>query len=296
MASEDQAGLEGQCPACGKVVTIPREGTLAPEENNQGLPTEPLDEQQGDETSMDIKGLDDLDEDLEDDVRKPPERRAWFWSSRFAVLGSIAVVVVVALIVFTLVRRDREASQELVVVKEIEPLAESQQETSTPPVGAKLEEDLSRPVEEEPFESLISEGESMGTVSTGPALETETETVSSEPALEEETQTVSEEPDEATVASIEPETPSVEPMIPVGAYTINIASFRQKENAEQYVQELKQMGIEAFDWEIDLPQKGKWHRVSVGGFSTRQEAEDYAGDLKQKGISDTFITQVPETS
>ena len=284
MASEDQSGLEGQCPACGKVITIPREGTLTPEENNQGLPAEPLNGQQGaNETSMDIKGLEDLDEDLEDDVREPPEQRAWFWSFRFAVLGSIAVVVVVALIVFTLVRRDREESQELVVIKQIEPLAESQQETSTPPVGAKLEEDISPPVEEQLLEPLMIEGESM-------------ETVPAEPALEAETETVSEEQEEETVASIEPETPPVEPMIPVGAYTINIASFRKKENAEQYVQELKQMGIEAFDWEIDLPQKGKWHRVSVGGFSTRQEAKDYAGSLKQKGISDIFITRVPETS
>jgi cell division septation protein DedD len=287
MASDDQAGLEGQCPACGKVVMIPQEGTLAPEEADQGMPAEPLTGQDvvGDETSLDIKGFEDLDEDLAEDVRETPERRTWFWSSRFAVLGSIVVVVVVALIVFTLVRRDREGTQELVVIKEIEPLAESEREASAPPVGAKLEEDVLLPLEEQPSDSVMIEEEPVEAASTEATLEAEPETVTDE---QEET--------EATVASIAPEIPSEESLPPIGAYTINIASFRQRENAERYVAELKQMGVDAFDWEVDLPGKGKWYRVSVGGFSTRQEAEDYASGLKQKGISDIFITQVPKTS
>ena len=287
MASDDQAGLEGQCPACGKVVMIPQEGTLTPEEADQGMPAEPLTGQDvvGDETSLDDKGFGDLEEDLAEDVREAPERRTWFWSSRFAVLGSIVVVVVVALIVFTLVRRDREGTQELVVIKEIEPLAEYEREASAPPVGAKLEEDVLAPVEEQALDSMMIEEEPVEAASAEATLEAEPETV-----LEEQ------EEAEATVASIAPETPSEESLPTIGAYTINIASFRQRENAERYVAELKQMGVDAFDWEIDLPDKGKWYRVSVGGFSTRQEAEDYASGLKQKGISDIFITQVPKTS
>jgi len=287
MASDDQAGMEGQCPACGKVVMIPQEGTLAPEEGDQGMPAEPVTGQDvvGDETSLDDNGFEDLEEDLVEDVRETPERRAWFWSSRFAVLGSIVVVVAVALIVFTLVRRDREETQELVVIKEIEPLAEFEPEASAPPVGAKLEEDVPPLVEEQALDSAMIEEEPVEAPLTEATLEAEPETVPEEPAEA-----------EATVASIAPETPSEERLPPIGAYTINIASFRQRENAERYVAELKQMGVDAFDWEIDLPNKGKWYRVSVGGFSTRREAEDYASDLKQKGISDIFIAQVPKTS
>ena len=287
MASDDQAGLEGQCPACGKVVMIPQEGTLTPEEADQGMPAEPLTGQDvvGDETSLDDKGFGDLEEDLAEDVREAPERRTWFWSSRFAVLGSIVVVVVVALIVFTLVRRDREGTQELVVNKKNEPQAEYEREASPPPVGAKLEEDVLAPVEEQALDSMMIEEEPVEAASAEATLEAEPETV-----LEEQ------EEAEATVASIAPETPPEERLPLIGAYTINIASFRQRENAERYVAELKQMGVDAFDWEIDLPDKGKWYRVSVGGFSTRQEAEDYASGLKQKGISDIFITQVPKTS
>ena len=288
MASDDQAGLEGQCPACGKVVMIPEEGTLPPEEADQGMPAEPVTGQDAvdDETSLDIKGFEDMDEDFAEDVRETPERRTWFWSSRFALLGSIVVVVVVALIVFTLVRRDREGGQDLVVVKEIEPLAESEQKVLAPPVGAKLEEDVLPPVMEQPLEPVPIDEEPVEVEST----EEETLEAGPEPVPEEH------EEAEATVASIAPETPSEERLPPIGAYTINIASFRQRENAERYVTELKQMGVDAFDWEIDLPGKGTWYRVSVGGFSTRREAEDYASGLKQKGISDIFITQVPKTS
>ncbi len=69
-----------------------------------------------------------------------------------------------------------------------------------------------------------------------------------------------------------------------------------KERAERYVEEMKEKGIDAFDWEVNLPQKGRWYRVSVGGFSTRQEADDYVKELREKGIYDVFITRVTGAS
>jgi hypothetical protein len=286
MASDDQAGMEGQCTACGQIVMIPQEGTLAPEEDDQGMLAEPLTGQDvvGDKTSFYDKGFEDLEEDVAEYFREALQRRTRFRSSRFAVLGSIVVVVVVALIVFTLVRRDREGAQELVVIKKIEPLAEFEPKASAPPVGAKLEEDVLHPVEEQPLDSMTIEEEPVETASTEATLEAEPEKVPDE-----------QEEAKATVASLVPEKPSEERLPPIGAYTINIASFRQREHAEHHVEELKQMGVDAFDWEIDLPDKGKWYRVSVGGFSTRQEAEDYASGLKQKGISEILITRVPKT-
>jgi cell division septation protein DedD len=81
----------------------------------------------------------------------------------------------------------------------------------------------------------------------------------------------------------------------VGTFTINMASFRQKQNADRCVEELKEKGVVAFSWEINLPKKGRWYRVSVGSFPTRQEAENYM-KVRLEGISDTFITKVPEPS
>jgi len=80
------------------------------------------------------------------------------------------------------------------------------------------------------------------------------------------------------------------------AFTINLASFKPRERADQYVKELKKLGIDAYVWEVDLAEKGKWHRVAVGRFPTLKEAKDYKEELKKKGISGTFITKTAESS
>jgi cell division septation protein DedD len=85
-------------------------------------------------------------------------------------------------------------------------------------------------------------------------------------------------------------------MPPGGTFTINLASFRQKQRADRYVEELKKLGIDAYSWEVNLPEKGRWNRVSVGGFPTLKEAKNYTKELRQKGISDTYITKITESS
>ncbi|MBW1770540.1 MAG: SPOR domain-containing protein, partial [Deltaproteobacteria bacterium] len=54
--------------------------------------------------------------------------------------------------------------------------------------------------------------------------------------------------------------------------------------------------IDAYIWEVNLPEKGRWYRVSVGGFRTLKEAKNYKKELRQKGISDTYITKIAESS
>jgi cell division septation protein DedD len=286
MASDDQAGREGQCPACGEVVTIPQEGNVERKESEQTPPPEQMVESEPTEEAP--VGIDDLS-DLGDEGEAEYEKRGWFRSSRFTVLGSIIVVVVVALVVFWVVKREQEKSEEVVAVKEIQPLVKPEEETYAPPVGALLEEQETPQLTEPEFGfPETSEEESL-------------EGATDEPITVEEQEAVPEEPEETVVASKPLETPQVETppagtLLTPGAYTINTASFRDKENADRYVEELKELGIDAFNWEIDLGEKGKWHRVSVGGFTTREEAQDYADELKQKGISNTFVTRVPGVS
>jgi cell division septation protein DedD len=81
-----------------------------------------------------------------------------------------------------------------------------------------------------------------------------------------------------------------------GIFTINVASFKTQPSADRYVEELKKVGIDAYVWEVNLPEKGKWHRVAVGHFPTLQEAKDHKEELIQKGISGSFITKVTEPS
>ena len=283
-ASDDHGGLEGQCPACGKIVTIPQAGALDDRDSSQeDFSAQPVDERETvEEPTVEIEGLKDLERNLEGRGGDRPDRGSWARSSRFAMLASIVVVVVVALIVFMVVRREKETSEELVIIKPIEPLAETVEEAPLPPVGALLEEaqEPSQPAGPEPVTPGLTEG---GIVEEAPMVSAPVE--EAEPAGSEKSEEV------ATIAPTEG-LPSEETR-PIGAYTVNMASFKDKDNAERYAAELKTKGIDAFDWEVDLPQTGKWYRVSVGGFATREEAETYAKELKARGISDTFITKVP---
>jgi septal ring-binding cell division protein DamX len=120
------------------------------------------------------------------------------------------------------------------------------------------------------------------------------------PALEVKvgTEAVVEKPDkEAEVAAgAGSEAPLVAQVPPAGTFTITLASFKPKQGADQYVEKLKKLGIDAYIWEVNLPEKGRWYRVSVGHFPTLKEAKSYKEELKQKGISDTYITKTTESS
>lgn len=77
-----------------------------------------------------------------------------------------------------------------------------------------------------------------------------------------------------------------------GSYTVTLASFRKKTNADRFVQELNETGLEAFQWEIELPRKGRWHRVSTGNFVNARRARVFAKRLEQRGY-DGFVTKIP---
>jgi cell division septation protein DedD len=269
---------------------IPQPETLEMEEPEPTFSTQQFESNAtGEEGSMGIKGLEDLEERLDQEPQKPDQRRNWVLPSRFATLVSIIVVVLAALIVFLIVMREEEAPKEVVIIKEIQPMVETEPETSLPPVGARLEEAPPPSREVQPVIPETTPKEPMAQVP-------------SEPVAEEQTEVTAGGKEQEVVASImEKPQPAKKPpptrtMPPAGAYTVNVASFRSKEGALRYVEQLKAMGLDAFDWEIDIPQKGRWYRVSVGDFPTREKAQNYADELKQKGMSGMFIIQIPEAS
>jgi len=81
---------------------------------------------------------------------------------------------------------------------------------------------------------------------------------------------------------------------PERGYTVNMASFRRMDEAERFVKDLEEKGLEAFIERTDLPQKGIWYRVAVGRFSSRDEALDFARGLKERGIDYSFVRRVKE--
>ncbi|MBW2171395.1 MAG: SPOR domain-containing protein [Deltaproteobacteria bacterium] len=124
-----------------------------------------------------------------------------------------------------------------------------------------------------------------------PAEEAPTPEVTVEPGE------VIEEPDKGAeiVAGAGSERLSAPEMPPGGTFTITLASFKPKQRADRYVEKLKKLGIDAYIWEVNLPEKGRWYRVSTGSFRTLKEAKNYKEELRQKGMSDTYITKIAES-
>lgn len=69
-------------------------------------------------------------------------------------------------------------------------------------------------------------------------------------------------------------------------YTLQIASYQEKEMAEDDIKKMKQQGYAAFIVASDLPGKGTWYRVRLGSFSSKASAEKLQKELRAKaGIS-----------
>ena len=76
-----------------------------------------------------------------------------------------------------------------------------------------------------------------------------------------------------------------------GTYTVHLASFKERIRADRYVEKLKNEGLKAFRWQVDLPAKGRWHRVCVGSFLTRNQAKLFAANLQKEG-RETFVIRL----
>lgn len=80
---------------------------------------------------------------------------------------------------------------------------------------------------------------------------------------------------------------------PKGSFTVQVASSREKEDADGIAARLKKKGYDAFVVPADIPGKGKWYRVRVGVFPTKEEAASYADGLKRKErfIRSVFVSE-----
>jgi len=58
-----------------------------------------------------------------------------------------------------------------------------------------------------------------------------------------------------------------------GKYLLQVASYQEKDRAEQLAGKLGAMGYAPRVVATDLREKGIWYRVQVGGFATREEAQ-----------------------
>jgi cell division septation protein DedD len=67
-----------------------------------------------------------------------------------------------------------------------------------------------------------------------------------------------------------------------GEYQIQVASFRDKSEADAYVQELRLRGHRAHNEAARIPNRGLWYRVRIGPFKDKLKALSYKADFERK--------------
>ena len=73
------------------------------------------------------------------------------------------------------------------------------------------------------------------------------------------------------------------------ALTVQVASFKNKKDADLMVLRMKKKGYRAYRALGVVPGKGLWYRVRVGHFSNRQEARKMATRLEKENIKSIIV-------
>ena len=75
----------------------------------------------------------------------------------------------------------------------------------------------------------------------------------------------------------------------VNAYTIQIASVKNVQNADRLVADLKKKGFRAYRAIGKVPGKGIWYRVRVGNYETKSSAGRILNKLKKAGLKPIVV-------
>lgn len=74
-----------------------------------------------------------------------------------------------------------------------------------------------------------------------------------------------------------------------GGYLVQVASFKDQDDADQFVTELRKRGHSAFRVAANVPGRGIWHRVRIGSFKTKYQAELYKKKLEEDERTITLV-------
>lgn len=66
-----------------------------------------------------------------------------------------------------------------------------------------------------------------------------------------------------------------------GGYQVQVASFKEQEDAERFASELRSRGHQAHRIAANVPGRGLWHRVRIGPFKTKFQANLYKTKLEE---------------
>lgn len=88
-------------------------------------------------------------------------------------------------------------------------------------------------------------------------------------------------------AAPEPVSEVILPAPVIEPFTIQVAAYLKPEDAQRYVERLKQQQVDAF-WTKAASSNRTWYQVKVSHFATKEEARQYGESLKTKGLIDDF--------
>jgi cell division septation protein DedD len=283
--SHEYAGRRGRCPSCQKIVTVPE---ISPD-TEQMEPIIAGETGEGVE-SIEVTESEDFPSELEDfdrtsDAAVSYLHRGDIW--RKVPKWSIPAAIVAIVVLFFLLRSGDRETMETGPPKDVDEVVSVTEEPSAQQLPAEPAEGIKQPQDQAPAvpAEKLSEAE-MGEaldkmVKVSPPQDTKPE---------EEAKKMVEEKGPAPEKQAEPRP---EPELQAGGFTVNLATFKEKSRADQYLEELKKDDIDAFVWTVDLEEKGAMHRVSTGRFSTRQQAEVLAKELEEKKKIKTFVVEIP---
>ncbi len=79
-----------------------------------------------------------------------------------------------------------------------------------------------------------------------------------------------------------------------GAYTVQVISYDQRDEADAFAAALRVRGHHAFTTSADIPGRGRHFRVRVGPFDTLHEAEAYRRDFEARERMATIVVRRPD--
>lgn len=74
-----------------------------------------------------------------------------------------------------------------------------------------------------------------------------------------------------------------------GAFTLQVVSYRTREEAELFADALRGRGHEAFTARVELPGRGAFFRVRIGPFTSRVAAERYRATFEREEGMNTYV-------
>lgn len=77
----------------------------------------------------------------------------------------------------------------------------------------------------------------------------------------------------------------------VESYALQVASFRDKAEADTYVDQLQARGHDAYEVTAQIPERGVFHRVRIGPFETRAAALAYQAEFEGREGTATVLVE-----